>query len=147
MDAKRSMTLSIFSPKRSGIIGTFLVFSTCFLAAQNYNLPLWDPGKVPLAQGDGPLDNPLLTVFLPSEDQRNGSAVIIAPGGSNIMLMYGAEGIEIAERFNQWGTAAFVLTYRMAPTYGHDARVLDGNRAIRLVRSKSEEWGLDPERI
>src|ERR1700704_4066654 len=85
--------------------------------AENYNIPLWDEGKVPLAQGNGPLDSPFLTVFLPPEGKRNGASVIIAPGGSNIMLMYGGEGMEIAERYNDWGAAAFVLTYRMAPTY------------------------------
>ena len=29
--------------------------------------------------------------------------MIVAPGGSNIMLMYGAEGMEIAERFKRLG--------------------------------------------
>jgi acetyl esterase/lipase len=73
--------------------------------------------------------------------------VIIAPGGSNIMLMYGLEGIEVAERFNDWGTTAFVLTYRLNPRYGEAARVLDGNRAMRLVRSRAKEWKLDPAKI
>jgi formylglycine-generating enzyme required for sulfatase activity len=140
------MTHSVFTPKRCGIIFSCLVWTTWCSATENFNLHLWNPGEVPLAQGQGPLDNPFLTVFMPPADQRNGSAVIIAPGGSNIMLMYGAEGIEIAERFNEWGTAAFVLTYRMSPAYGN-ARVMDGNRAIRLVRSKSREWGLDPARV
>ena len=114
---------------------------------ENFNLKLWEPGKVPLATATGPLDHPFLTVFLPPEKKRNGSAVIIAPGGSNIMLMYGVEGIEVAERFNDWGTTAFVLTYRLEPKYRGDARVLDGNRAIRLVRSRSQEFNLDPNRI
>jgi len=113
----------------------------------HFNIPLWEPGKVPLAAGDGPLDNPFLTVFLPPEGQRNGSSVIIAPGGSNIMLMYGLEGIEIAERFNDWGTTAFVLTYRLNPRYDDAARVLDGNRAIRVVRARAHEWQLDPQRL
>ncbi len=114
---------------------------------ENYNVKLWEPGKVPLATSDGPLDQPFLTVFMPPENKRNGSAVVIAPGGSNIMLMYNAEGIEVAERFNDWGTAAFVLTYRLEPKYGESARVLDGNRAMRLVRSRAQEWKLDPKRI
>lgn len=116
-------------------------------APVNYNIPLWEAGKVPLAKGDGPLDAPFLTVFQPPEGKRNGSAVVIAPGGSNIMLMYGLEGIDIAERFNDWGATAFVLTYRLSPRYGDDARALDGNRAIQLVRSRAKEWGLDPAKI
>ena len=82
------------------------------------NISLWDAGQVPLATGTGPLDRPFLTVFAPRAGSRNGASVIIAPGGSNIMLMYGAEGIDIAERYNDWGATAFVLTYRMAPAYG-----------------------------
>ena len=45
------------------------------------------------------------------------------------MLMYGAEGLDIAERYNDWGVIAFVLTYRLQP-YGANARVLDAKRAI-----------------
>lgn len=116
-------------------------------AGVNYNIPLWEAGKVPLAKGDTPLDNPFLTVFLPPEGKRNGGSVVIAPGGSNIMLMYGAEGIDIAEPYNDWGVTAFVLTYRLAPRYGEDARVLDGKRAIQLVRSRAAEMKLDPARV
>jgi acetyl esterase/lipase len=112
-----------------------------------FNIPLWEKGKVPLAKGDGPLDAPFVTVFLPPENKRNGSSVVVAPGGGNIMLMYGVEGVDIAERYNDWGAAAFVLTYRLAPAYGEDARVLDGNRAVQLVRARAREWGLDPTKI
>lgn len=118
-----------------------------FAAGDNYNIPLWDPGKVPLAAGDGPLDAPFLTVFEPPPGKSNGTAVIIAPGGSNIMLMYGLEGIEVAERFNDWGTTAFVLTYRLNPRYGEAARVLDGNRAMRLVRARAKDFKIDPNKI
>jgi dienelactone hydrolase len=113
----------------------------------NFDVPLWEKGKVPLATGNGPLDNPVLSVFLPPEDKRNGASVIIAPGGSNIMLMYGPEGSEIAERYNDWGAAAFVLTYRLNPKYNSEARALDGKRAIQLVRARAAEWKLDPNKI
>ena len=63
------------------------------------------------------------------------------------MLMYGAEGMEIAERFNEWGAAAFVLTYRLSPKYAANARAQDGSRAIQLVRARASEWGLDPSKI
>src|SRR5260370_5258901 len=112
-----------------------------------YNIPLWEEGKVPLATGDSPLDAPFVTVFLPPEGKRNGTSVVVAPGGGNIMMMYGAEGLEIAERFNDWGAAAFVLTYRLSPKYGENARVLDGNRAVQLVRARTREWGINPAAI
>ena len=113
----------------------------------SFNIPLWEHGKVPLAKGDGPLDAPFLTVFLPKPEKANGAAVVIAPGGSNIMLMYSMEGMEIAERYNEWGAAAFVLTYRLSPHYGADARTLDGRRAMQVVRSRAAEFNIDPKRI
>lgn len=124
-----------------------VALSALYAEEPHVNIPLWPAGKVPLAVGDGPLDQPFLTAFLPPKTKRNGSAVIIAPGGSNIMLMYGVEGIELAERFNDWGTCAFVLTYRLEPKYHHDARILDGNRAVRLLKSRAKEFGIDPSRI
>jgi acetyl esterase/lipase len=113
----------------------------------NYNIPLWADGKVPLSKGHGPLDQPLVTVFQPPAGKANGTAVVIAPGGSNIMLMYGGEGMEVAERYNEWGVTAFVLTYRLSPRYGDDARVLDGKRAIQLVRSRASEFQLKTDRV
>jgi endo-1,4-beta-xylanase len=111
------------------------------------NIPLWAEGHVPLAAGTGALDAPFLTVFVPPAGRQNGGAVVIAPGGANIMLMYGAEGLEIAERYNDWGVTAFVLTYRLSPRYAQDARVLDGRRAVQVVRAHAAEWKLDPARI
>jgi len=116
-------------------------------APNNYNIHLWEPGKVPGAKGDGPLDNPFLTVFQPPEGKRNDGAVVVAPGGSNIMLMYGGEGMNIAERYNDWGVTAFVLTYRLAPRYQQDARVADAKRALQVVRSRAAEFKINPAKI
>ncbi len=50
------------------------------------------------------------------------------------------------------GVAGFVLKYRLAREEGstytiRDHALADGHRAIRLVRSRAKEWGIDPERI
>jgi len=113
----------------------------------SYNIPLWEDGQVPLAKGDGPLDKPFLTVFQPPTGKRNGGSVVVAPGGSNIMLMYGCEGMEVAEHYNDWGVTAFVLTYRLSPRYGDDARLLDGKRAVQVVRQHAAEFGLDRSKV
>lgn len=129
------------------------VFSGALVAAEkgsvpaNYNIPLWEEGKVPLALGTAPLDTPFLTVFLPPENHRNGGSVIVAPGGGNIMLMYGVEGMDIAERYNDWGVTAFILTYRLSPRYNDKARILDGKRAMQVVRSRAAEFKIDPAKI
>lgn len=124
-----------------------LAFGCVLAFGANYNIPLWTEGTVPMAKGNGPLDNPFLTVFEPPAAKKNGASVIVAPGGSNIMLMYGAEGMDIAEQYNEWGVTAFVLTYRLSPTYNQDARSADGKRAVQVVRAKAAEMHLDPEKI
>ncbi len=130
------------------ILASFAIAGSLFASDRTpYNIPLWEQGKVPLASGTDPIDTPFITVFLPPENKRNGTSLIVAPGGGNIMMMYGTEGMEIAERFNDWGSAAFVLTYRLSPRYRDDARVLDGNRAVQLVRARAKEWNLDPGKI
>ena len=138
-------------PKTSRLVLAGLALAGALLADSktgNYvNIPLWDEGKVPLAAGTGPLDTPFLTVFLPPEGKRNGGSVVVAPGGSNIMLMYGAEGIDIAEVYNDWGVTAFVLTYRMSPHYNDAARIADGKRAIQVVRAHAAEYKLDPAKV
>ncbi len=111
------------------------------------NIPLWETGHVPGAAGHGPLDAPFLTVFLPRPGTANGGSVVIAPGGGNIMLMYGAEGADVAEVFNDWGVTAFVLTYRLSPHYDNDARTQDGERAMRILRAHAAQWRLDPAKI
>jgi acetyl esterase/lipase len=116
-------------------------------ALSNYlNIPLWDAGKVPLATGTRPLDTPFLTVFLPPAGKANGASVVVAPGGGNIMLMYGVEGMDVAERYTEWGVTAFILTYRLNP-YGDNARLADAARAIRLVRAHASAWKLDPSKV
>ena len=152
------MTSSFFSITRWRPILAALSFAGTLFAAEtrptpekngagNYNIPLWDENKVPLAKGNEPLDNPFLTVSLPPAGKRNGGSVVVAPGGGNIMLLYGLEGLDIAERYNEWGVAAFILNYRLAPRYGDNARVLDGRRAIQVIRSRAAEWKLDPRRV
>ncbi len=128
-------------------LGSFAAFAGTNHGASNFNIPLWEDGKVPLSVGEGPLDKPFLTVFLPAAGKANGASIVIAPGGSNIMLMYGGEGMEVAERLNEWGVTAFVLTYRLSPRYKDDARILDGKRAIELVRSRAAEFKLNPQRV
>ncbi|MGO9259057.1 MAG: alpha/beta hydrolase [Bryobacteraceae bacterium] len=161
------MAVSRFSSIRWRLVAGVLAISGTLLAADNkrpadksaagdktvdkstvnYNIPLWEEGKVPLVTGNGPLDSPFLTVFLPPEGKRNGGSVIVAPGGSNIMLMYGGEGLDIAERYNTWGVTAFVLTYRLSPRYGENVRVMEGKRAVQLVRARAGEFKLDPNRV
>ena len=97
------------------------------------------------------INNPSVTVFLPPKDKANGCAVIVAPGGGFHELVYNAEGKQAAEFFNSIGVAAFVLKYRLpeeenSPYTPENVRQ-DAFRAIRLVRSRADEFHIDPDRI
>jgi acetyl esterase/lipase len=112
------------------------------------NIPLWPEGKVPEAVGDLPIDKPYLTAILPADGRGNGSAVIIGPGGGNVDLFAHQEGVDVAEKLNSWGVAAFVFTYRLSPRYPQqDTRTMDGRRAVQLLRARAAEFHLDPKRI
>jgi acetyl esterase/lipase len=96
--------------------------------------------------------NPSLTVYLPPKDRATGAAVVICPGGGHRLLVFKAEGDEPARYLNSLGVAAFVLKYRLAreegSPYSLDKHPLeDGRRAMRMVRSRAQEWGVDPNRI
>jgi acetyl esterase/lipase len=98
------------------------------------------------------VQNPLLTVFLPPKDKATGAAVVIAPGGGHRELWMKHEGLNEAQWLSDHGVACFVLKYRLArekdsPYKLPDAPTQDGQRAIRLVRSRAEEWAIDPHRV
>jgi acetyl esterase/lipase len=110
-------------------------------------IPLW-PHGAPGAQGTDPVrDVPTLTIWLPRPETATGAAVVVCPGGGYAMLADNHEGKQIAEWLNSLGVAAFVLKYRLGPRYHHPAMLQDAMRAIRTVRARASEWGVDPARI
>jgi len=98
------------------------------------------------------IHNPSLTVFLPPREKATGAAVIIAPGGAHSFLAIDIEGYNVARYLNSIGVAGFVLKYRLAREPGSKYKVdvdalADARRAIRLVRSRAEEWHVNPSRV
>ena len=66
--------------------------------------------------------------------------------------MIDKEGWEIADWLNKNGIAAFVLKYRLAKAAGSHYTVAgdalaDATRAMRMVRCRAAEWGVDSKRI
>jgi acetyl esterase/lipase len=57
------------------------------------------------------------------------------------------EGYAIAKWLNTLGVSAFVLKYRLGPRYHHPIELGDAQRAIRIVRSRAAEYGLQADRI
>lgn len=107
---------------------------------------LW-PDGAPGALGTGPADRPKLTVYRAPLDSATGTAVIVCPGGGYSSLASDHEGRQFGEWLNSLGFSAFVLQYRLGPRYRHPAPLQDAQRAIRLVRARAAEWGLDPARL
>jgi acetyl esterase/lipase len=113
---------------------------------------------------------PSLTVFKPSQDLKNGTAVVICPGGGFMALSIDSEGYDVAKYLAARGVTAFVLKYRLAHT-GDDATqefltlfedkqkfgemlgkveplaVADGLAAVTYVRQHAAEWGVSPDRV
>jgi acetyl esterase/lipase len=106
------------------------------------------PGKCNVTN----VHHPSLTPYLPDKNRATGTAIIIAPGGGHRMLCLGHEGYSLGEWFADHGIAAFVLKYRLAreegSTYSVDDHAMaDTRRAIRTVRSRAEQWNINPDRI
>jgi acetyl esterase/lipase len=95
---------------------------------------------------------PSITPYLPAKDKATGAAVVIAPGGGHAELWMDHEGYNVARWLSERGVAAFILKYRLAREKGSTYTVegdelADMQRAIRVVRSRATEWGIDTERI
>jgi len=98
------------------------------------------------------IHNPTVTVYLPPKEKATGAAVVICPGGGHRLLVFNAEGDEPARFLASIGVVAFALKYRLGREAGSPYSIEkhareDGQRAMRLVRSRAKEWNIDPERI
>jgi acetyl esterase/lipase len=136
--------------------------------AQHPSAPLWANGApgsegktapevVTLINTDGEhtvtsINSPSIAPYLVRGSKVPVAAVIIAPGGGHSLLSIDHEGYDVAKFLSGHGVAAFVLKYRLAKekgsTYTVEKDALgDMQRAIRMVKSRAAEWGVDPERV
>jgi acetyl esterase/lipase len=95
---------------------------------------------------------PSITIYLPIKGEKPKAAVVIIPGGGHAELWMDHEGYRVGQWLSDHGVAGFVVKYRLAKqpgsTYTVDGNELaDVQRAIRLVRSRAAEWGVDPKRV
>jgi endo-1,4-beta-xylanase len=153
--------------RRVGIVFGMLLFGLAIAgrsgAEEPTRIPLWKDGapgsearrNEPEKREGSNVSNvhdPSLTAFLPATDTSTAAAVIIAPGGGHRVLCLGHEGDALASWFAEQGIAAFVLRYRLSREKGSIYTLAghamdDTRRAIRTVRSRAGEWGIDPNRI
>ncbi len=92
--------------------------------------------------------DPLLTVFRP--ETANGTALLLIPGGGYRWAVLDKEGYDVARVFAATGTTCFVLRYRL-PDDGwaahSDAPLQDAQRAMRIIRHRAADFGVDPAKI
>lgn len=106
-----------------------------------------DPSETPewLARK---VTKPALLPVLPEPSKSRGAAVIICPGGGYGGLAMMKEGVEPARWLADRGIAGFVLRYRCGGGENQQpAPLRDAQRAIQMIRSRAETWGIDPERV
>ena len=98
------------------------------------------------------IHNPSITPYVPARDKATGLAILVIPGGGHSRLAITHEGYNVAEWLRDRGIAAFVLKHRLAreanSTYKIDVESFaDTRRALRLIRNRAVEWGVDPNRV
>ncbi len=97
----------------------------------------------------GNVSVPQLFVYLPPQEKASGTALVIAAGGGYSHLALCLHVENVVKLLNDQGIAVFGLKYRTR--YGTNDVVADaladGKRAVRIVRSRAAEWGIDPQRI
>ena len=92
--------------------------------------------------------DPILAVMRP--ERPNGAALLLIPGGGYRWAVLDKEGYDVARIFAASGTTCFVLRYRLPAdgwAAGPDAPLQDAQRAIRLIRSRAADYGVDPKKI
>jgi len=91
---------------------------------------------------------PRMKVFRPA--QPNGAALLVTPGGGYSVILIDGEGYQLAPQLTARGWTVFVLYYRL-PGEGWanraDVPLADAQRAMRLIRSRATQFGVDPEKI
>ncbi|MBD3675434.1 MAG: alpha/beta hydrolase [Planctomycetaceae bacterium] len=109
------------------------------------------PNENPPATRVKDITFPRLFVYQPPKENRNGTAVIVFPGGGYNYVVMDKEGSEVADWLNPLGVTVFVAHYRTKRERNEPdpwVRPLeDGQRAVSLIRSQAKDWDVDPGRI
>src|SRR4029453_13915082 len=124
---------------------TLLCAGSLARAAEPKTELLWPKGA-PGTLGETDKDKPKLIIYLP--EKPCGAGIGICPGGGYGGLAMDHEGHQIGRWLNENGIAGFICDYRhRGKGYGHPAPLSDAQRAIRTVRARAKEFGVDSTKI
>jgi acetyl esterase/lipase len=126
--------------------------ANCYDSSDATEIRLWD-GRAPGAIGDDACrDIPFLKIY-PAAAGASAirTAIIVIPGGGYDRLTDLKEQAPVGEYFSQQlHITTFVLFYRLVQpdgNYRYPVPIWDGQRALRLVRYRAAQYGIDPGRI
>ena len=138
-----------------------MILAGCLLGNAEDWVNLWPgeaPGAKPLAAGSeqmgegmrySEVEVPQYQLFQP--EKPNGQAIVILPGGGYSIVSVENEGVGVAKWCAERGITAMVVKYRVSRQdesgYQFPVPQLDARRAIRTMRAKAEEWGVEPDQI
>ncbi len=94
------------------------------------------------------ISHPRMVVFRPL--RPNGAAILITPGGGYKWVVVDKEGYELGRWLSARGYTVFVLFYRLPGegwAAGPDVVLQDTQRAMRLIRYRASDFGVDPARV
>jgi acetyl esterase/lipase len=118
--------------------------------------PVLDVTQVVVTESTRMITNvtvPTVELHRPPKEIDTGVCVVICPGGGYWNLYWELEGEEVAKWLNEHGISGAILKYRVPRRSGEveaepaKRPLQDAQRAIRLLRSRGSEWGIDPNRI
>jgi acetyl esterase/lipase len=149
---------------RSFLCFALTVFGDATLRAEPVDVwPQMAPGEstrqigepLPPRAGESPPITRVVNVTRPTMSvhvagQPNGTGVVILPGGGFSRVVPDLEGTEAADWLNRHGVTAFVLSYRTAAdnqSPGWVKPLQDAARALSLVRSRADQWGIRKDRL
>lgn len=138
---RRAIAILVFA----SILSALFVAVGAAMAFEEFDV--W-PGVAPGEKGNKP--RRATYEYWKPENKTSDALVIVCPGGAYLNLAYDHEGRKIAEYFNSKGITAVVLKYRTPFRIGrpiYEAAWQDAQRTVRIVRSRAEEWGINPDKI
>ena len=126
--------------------------ANCYNPSDTNEIRLWK-GRAPGSSGDDPCrDIPFLHIYrAPDASQALRPAVLLIPGGGYDRLTDRKEQAPVAGYFSQkLGLTTFVLYYRLVQTdgtYRYPVPMWDGQRALKLIRYRAKDYGIDSNRV
>jgi acetyl esterase/lipase len=94
----------------------------------------------------GNVTEALMYVYPAAAAKNTGAALVICPGGGYTVLAIDHEGHDIARWLAANGVTGVVLKYRM-PGDNMEVPLDDARQALRIVRQRAAQWGVDPGEV